>query len=715
MSMQIIRQSLIFIILLFNCSLALANDNTKDSQVNSNWRCKYCLFEESAGLTGTIDLGIYFQSDESIPYSKYTGLNEKGSSPLLNVTAKYLDLQGYYGDLILTNTFLDNTYLNINTGFQSKYNINLSFNQISQQYESIATVYSNNNNNLTLPESWDFADNTKDFNLSDSNFNNATLSTVRDIWRIAVDYQLEDFTKDKAPHFTLSYQRDLKSGVQSSGAVISGDNAFAATGSLLANQVDMVTEQINAKVNYQFWDWNLSFNYYASIFKQEFSAISWQNPFSRQVDGAEYGQMSTAPDNTLNQLTLAVHKSFSSKNHLNLHISAGDVRQDHTLLPYTINANSNELMMPLTANNSRVKTLNIYGKWLSQFSERWRLDITYKLNDKSNKTEVNYYQNFIADTELSPIHRQNSPYSYQNQSANIRLQYRPKWQGKIELGLKQTQIERTYQSRKQTNETLGWLKSHNNLSDTLSSEIKFSIANRTGSAHIPVSFIAPQENPLMRKFNIADREKILAEYALNYMPNDSLTVDLLINYGREQYQDSPIGLQKSQFSSVLLDLFWWQSEELSLFAYIDIEQYKTSQTGSQNFNEKDWKNDLKDQTSSLGIGFEYQLLIPEFQLGFDMSFMHADEVNTLSSDQLILSLQSLPDFTIDIITVKLYGKYQINDHWSLATDLLYHDYQDQQLDDITLSSTSLSDYLLFESYPLDADVFAIATQISYNF
>ena len=67
----------------------------------SNWRCKFCEFEE--GWYSDFTLGIGYVSDDSFKFGEYNGLHDKGTYLIADGNARYRSEDAMYLDLSVSD------------------------------------------------------------------------------------------------------------------------------------------------------------------------------------------------------------------------------------------------------------------------------------------------------------------------------------------------------------------------------------------------------------------------------------------------------------------------------------------------------------------------------------------------------------------------------------------------------------------------------------
>src|SRR5262249_54456975 len=136
--------------------------------------------------------------------------------------------------------------------------------------------------------------------------------------------------------------------------------------------------------------------------------------------------------------------------------------------------------------------------------DRLRLAASLIYNDHDNKTRSLEYPQ--VSTDMYPAAPQaNRPYSFTRDQAKLEADWRDdSW--KLAGGIDYDAIRRTLQETGRTSETSAWTRGSVQPTDTVGLEAKLLYSQRDNNGYAAVPSDTPQ-NPLMRKFNEADRTR----------------------------------------------------------------------------------------------------------------------------------------------------------------------------------------------------------------
>ncbi len=487
---------LVLITLAMQLSVAAADDLPLTIPVvdRSDWKCKFCVVEE--GWSGEIELGAGYVSDDSYKFGEYTGLNEKGGFFIGNADMYYRDIDASYIDLTVSNLGLDSRSLSIEGGTQGKYKLFLHYDETPHFISDTGrTPYTGSGGeSLNLPAGWVPANTTNAMPGLDASLQDINLATQRKRLGVGVD-----FTTSSPWGYAVKFSHETKEGTKQ----IAG--SFFINAAQLAQPVDYVTDNVDASVSYKSKEWQANLAYYGSIFSNNKNRLTWQNAYTPIVAGADSGQLALPPDNLFHQFVLSAGYQLSDRSHLSGDIAVGRMEQNDSFLDATMNPNL-AVSLPANSANAKVNTLDAKLKYMSMLSDKLRVNASYTYNDRDNKTPQLSYD-WVTTDAFAATSYTNLPYSFTKNLLKLSADYKLAKGTKLGAGYEMDSQQRTYQEVDKTKENTLWGRIRVRSIENLFLELKLAQSNRNGSNYEAVSAINPAENILLRKYNMADRDR----------------------------------------------------------------------------------------------------------------------------------------------------------------------------------------------------------------
>ena len=174
---------------------------------------------------------------------------------------------------------------------------------------------------------------------------------------------------------------------------------------------------------------------------------------------------------------------------------------------------------------------------------------------------------------------------------------------------------------------------------------------------------------------------------VSYQPTDKLAISADFDYSDDDYEESLVGLQSSNQSSLSFDVSYQHSDTLSSHAYIAREIIESDQAGSQVPNSADWFVDNEDTVDSLGFGVKWQKS-PKLDLGADYVYSGSKGETDFSSLNARPPVSQFPDLKSDLHSLKLYADYKWQPRTSVKFSYLYEkfDADDWSIDGVNVNS-----------------------------
>lgn len=663
------------------------------------WECSQC--PDISGTEGDVTVGVGYVSEESAFFGRYTGLDDDGLYFLGGVRASYRSEDEKYLDLEASNLGLDSRSLALRGGERGRYRARLNYDQIpSFVAENPRTVFRGvGSTQLTLPADWERANATGDMGRLNDSLTDISLDSRRDTLGVGVE-----FWRGRAWDYGIDYRRTEQDGFKIQGG------SFLTTASLLPVKVDRVTDQIDARIAYREQNWHAAASYHVSLFNNKADAVTWDNPFSL---GGEQGRMAQEPDNRFHQLMLSGGWRPTSRLNTSGRLAIGRMEQDDTFLAPTINPNLVAPGLPRSDLDGRVNTLT--GNLRAVYAAGSRLTVTGEgfYDDRDNRTARDEFVQVGTDTFVGPA-RINRPYSFERLGGRLIADFRASDKVRLSAGGRAEQVERTFQEVDKTETTAGWGEIRSTPTDRVDMTLRLTREQRRlDDDYTALPDVVPEENPLLRKYHLASRDRDQVRADISYMVSDRVSLGLSGDYAKDDYDRSRVGLTDARDVAYTLDISAAPRDNLTVSAFYGRERIESTLASSAAFGFPDWTADQRDTIDSFGLTLEARDVVRDgFDAGIDYGYSSGKGRITMRTG---VPVEPLPDLESRLNTVKLYGRYRINDRLSLRVDYLYERYRskDFALDDVA-PDTIPSVLTLGEESPNYSAHF-IGTSLNYRF
>lgn len=635
----------------------------------SQWTCESCPFPK-AGVAAAVDVGVGAVSDASAKFGDFTGLDRQGGYLIVGGSANYRTEEGLYGKLSASDLGLDIRSLSAQFGREGLFRIGLGYSEIPHRLSDSATTpfLGVGGPLLTLPAGFPAA-------TTGAMPQPASLQAV-DIGFKRSRYELGgSWSPGGAWSYRLSLHHDVRDGTQRSAG------AFFATSSQLIAPVDQVTDRFELAAIYGSRRLQATLAYQASLFRNGPEALTWSNPFTNGTVGSGSGQLALAPDNEFHQVLASVGYEITPAVRASGEVAVGRMTQDAGYLAPTLNSGLAVPALPATSLHGRASTLNASLRLSAAATERLRLSAVASHDERDNETSSLAYPVVSTDMFLGAAPRFSQPYSFRQDRLKLGGDYRGPGSVKLSFAAEHDERERTLQETDTTREDTIWGRVSAKLRDNISVALKLAHAERTPSGYQPVAFVDPAENPLLRKFNLADRKRDSAGLRGDIALGERVNLGLNVDVTKDDYDRSTIGLLDGRSVSVGADVAWAVSDETQLHVFAQGEEIRSRQAGSQLVAQPDWWGRTRDSFEVLGLGARHLALKGKLELGADLVFARSRSRMWVDTG---LSDPGFPTATTARDTLKLHATYRLRDNLSLIGSYWYerYDAQDWRLDGV---------------------------------
>ena len=667
----------------------------------SQWKCESCPFPK--GTSGSVDLGLGVVSEASDKFGDYTGLQRQGAHLVLGGTVSRRGDDGYFADLSATDLGLDSRRVVGQAGREGLYSLRLGYAEMPRHLSdgAMSPFLGNGGNSLTLPAGFP-ASSTAAMPLA------GTLQPVD----LGYRYKRYDLGASWIAGQDWSYRVSLRHDVRDGTKPISG--SFFINASQLAAPVDQVTDQLEVSASYATRRVQATLGYQLSVFRNDHEALTWANPFTPVVSGSTSGQLALAPDNQFHQFVGSAGYDITPKIRVSGDFAVGRMTQDAAYLAPTLNAALAPTVpaLPVQSLGGRADTFNGSVKVTAAPLEGLRLNASYARDRRDNRTPVQSYPSVATDMFLEPASRSNTPFSITQDRFKIGGDYRGPGSLRLSAGAEQDDRERSYQEVVNTRETTIWGRVGVQPREDLLLSLKLAHAGRNNSTYGTSVWFGYPENPLLRKFYLADRQRDSATGRAEFTLNEKVSLTFSTDYANDDYNHSVVGLTSARSLNIGADMSVAFSEQTQLHVFAQGERIRSRQAGSEAFAGPDWTGQTKDSFDVLGVGLKHAMMDNKLDLGADLS------ISRSRSDIAVDSGAAAPPFptaTTKLDSLKLYATYKLKDNLWLTGSYWYerYDAQDWRLDGIL--PATLPNLLAFGVEPPHYTVNVLRVAVRYRF
>jgi len=667
------------------------------------YKCRQCV--KYTGWRGNIDFGGAYVTDESLRFGDYRGLEKDGFYAAIDGDIHFRNLQGRYFDLKAQNLTYDSRELDLRLGIQGVYEVRFGWQGIPKyrgygtQTPFIGVGYGGRN--LTLPEDWVYANTTIGMDALESSLNVAPMKTQRKILDAGWTLNMGSAWK-----YRIDYQQQRKKGTRTLGAGMYYTNA-----TILPAPVDFKTDQIDMDLTWAGKKAQVKLGFITSQFSNLNSTLTWTNPFHAQPQHQTF-RAALEPGNKSYQFNLAGALAITPRIRLTGQAAAGQLSQNDPFTAYTINPIYSDRPLPRSSLNGKLdtSTYNLTGKIYARLNNRLSFTARGKWDERDNKTPVDLYTPVITDL-IPDKPRYNRPYSYKRELVSADLRYRAHRVIRLSGGARQENMDRTLQAAERTEETTWW--GEVKISPSYYSELRFKYESgeREVSDYMQPDDGGPVDHPLMRKFNMADRDRDRMLIELDLMPWESFGINLSYIKAEADYDNSALGLQSSDDESYSINLNYALGKKANMYAFYTHDDIDAKLLNTSGGNAEPWNADTRDRIATFGIGLSTDIN-EKSSLGIDyVSSNSTGDIWVQSTDDN----EPFDPLKTDLRNAKVHFDHEFSEHWGLKLYAEYEKYssRDWMIDGLGVDGINM--VLTMGEQSPDYNVWYFRAQASYRF
>jgi MtrB/PioB family decaheme-associated outer membrane protein len=552
-------------------------------------------------------------------------------------------------------------------------------------------------------------------------------------------------------------RQEKKEGLKLQGGLF-GNSGGNPRSILIPEPVDYETTHVDLALGYADERVQLQGSYYLSLFRNAHDSVRWQNPYT-QIAGwtaasagfpTGIGELALPPDNQFHQLSLGGGYNFSRTTRLGFNVALGRMTQDESFLPYAATPGITiHTPLPRASLDGKVNTTLVN----LNFSTRPIRDLTlrgsYRFDDRNDRTPQAQYiyiggdSQSPQDTVASVRARTNIPLSYRQNLAKLDADYQVFRGTKLSAGYDYDEIRRKNTEVGKTRENTVRLGARHTLSEAVSGNISYAHSRRRHDeyvgnrpfllGHSPeyAATRAPgldwDNNPLLRKFTYANRDRDKLRFNVTASPIERFTLGLSADYYDDDYKDTLIGLQEARGTAYTLDAAFVPMERVTTYAFYTRDEYK-SQMQNRSFNTaqkpiagtaesfmNDWWIGAKNTADTYGIGFKTTGFRERLDFGADLFYTRTTgHINPTAGPGLPVAFP-LPDNRTRLRGVELFGKYRVTKNFSTRVSLLRQKYNETDWAWDNVRVTEMANVISTGQVSPSYSVTALGVSVIYNF
>lgn len=489
--------------------------------------------------------------------------------------------------------------------------------------------------------------------------------------------------------FEIEYQRVDKSGGRALGTPFYFTNHRE-----IPEPIEHTTHALRVSQSIARPQFRLQVAYDLSIFENELAAVVVDNPLvtADAANSPSKGRTALAPDNKAHTFSAVGGVNLPQKTRFNVAANYSLRSQDQEFLPYTINSALNTATLgPLPANlDGDIRTTMLNASISTRAIQNVTVTGRYRYFDYDDQTpELHLNGRVVMDRSVSvtPLEREHFPFSRKN--AGVDLSWR---------AAQAAQVQVAYGWE-------GWTRgAHRNVASSSENTLRGAVrlmpfdalmlrpsvvqSKRRADEYVQVNSI---QNPLHRRFDQADRDRIRFELMAELEAAANITLSGTVSIGNDEFPDAEFGVQSDKARAYGADVTWAPLANLSLSGGYMMETFKNrfisryrspTQLSNPTF---DWVSNNDDEITTWYLGAETS--IDKFDIGgniqrseawLDMLTANpATPAGGTASENNSAKAVDYPRSEQHMMPITAYIRYTPQPKWTVGLGFTYEDFKDQ--------------------------------------
>ena len=619
------------------------------------WKCTQCPFLQ--GYESDVEAGALTASGANDSFGRYTGITQSGAYADAGASGQARSDNGSYANYDLEQLGLASRDGYVEGGREGKFDLRLSYDgQPARLYDTAVTPYQASGTTLALPPGWVAAGGTAGMSALGQSLASVPIETDRRTVALLGRFFA-------SPGWTLfgEFRRQEKVGTDLTSA------SFLTEAVQLPQPIDYVTDSFETGAAWAGRSASFRLSYLGSWFEDDNDALTFANPYLPIVPGATEGRLGVPPSNNLQQVAASGNLRLPwYATTLTFAASLGWLRQNDAFLPVSTLAGAG---VPAPGSLNGDVHLSHYALQLASLplpKLSIRGNAAYDgRDDQTTPIAVDYVvtDTFPGGSVVTP--RYSEDRVRLDGGADYAL---ARW---VRVGIGGKFNDDHYgpgQVITNTQETESWGRATLTPLSSLSFTLKYGDALRRSSS-FDAAALPPEENPLVRDFNYAPRDRVFSSLTGSWAATSTFTWMIEGFLAKDDYRLSPLGLQAAHEQRASTTLAWTPRDTLSAYLDAGYQRLAMLQNGYTGVLTAPWLAADTERFWNLSVGGRW---VPQERWTLTLDYLLAPSYEDTDSTAGG-SVQSFPQSWTKLDSARLGVAYQ----WTKALQIRFRYMREQ--------------------------------------
>ena len=508
------------------------------------------------------------------------------------------------------------------------------------------------------------------------------------------------YSATRALDLTLKLRTARRDGTMPWGASFGFNNAAEAPA-----PIDTRTTDLDAGVEWTNQHGMLRVGYDASSFTNHVGSLVWDSPW-RFTDGpsgtvGSQGRLALWPSSHTRGVSAAGSMKLPAGSRFAANLAVGRWTQNENLLPYTINTVLINAPLQRPTAEGEAATLAMNYTFTSRPTRYVWLNARYRYYDFDNRTPPFTASGKVTmDTSQATNGHTSEPLGYTRRNLDVDAAITPAAFTSVRVGYSRAVDDRTFRIFARTTDDVVRASVDAVAARVVTLRAIVEHAVRRGSSFDEELLDEIGEQPMLRHFDVADRDRNRVTGLVQLTPAPFLGLSASASIGKDDYRNSGFGLRNNENRTYAFTADVTPRDEVTAGISYTRERYtarqnsRTAAPGVQ-FTDptRDWSVDSADRVSTITSNLDLLKLVPktEIKLAYNMSRSRAAYVYGVPARSTLAPLIQLPTVRNDLHTGTADLRYFLSQ--KLAIGVMY--WNDRyRVDDFALGSATLDQLAL---------------------
>ncbi len=520
--------------------------------------------------------------------------------------------------------------------------------------------------------------------------------------------------------FGLTYRAtkelDLKFNVKS--AHKEGTMPFGASFGLyntveIALPIDHRTTDLTTVAEWASRAGSFRVGYFGSWFDNRISTLVWDNPLALTDStdtttaalysgrGPSQGRMPLSPNSTLHTVDVSGGYRLPARTRISANVSIGSGSQNAALVAHSTNPRISAPALDRQTAEAEVRTTNANIGFSTRPNSIVSVSARYRLTDYDNRTPAFHRSGTVRFDQvfrLGPGAAESEYFSRKSQRLEADASFNAVPFTLFRVGYGYNHVDRTFRLFETTTENVFRASLDSTGNEHVSIRGVYEFARREGGQVELHELQAVGEQPGMRHYDVANRDRNRASAILMLNPVPQVAINAAAAYGKDDYKDSEFGLRDNSNITYSIGFGVIPGERVAFNIAYGSEKYEATHKSRNaapgpQFTEpnRNWATDADDTVRTFDASMTLVNVVSgtDISLGYNWNRSKATYVYRLAT--AFQAIEPLPAVTNELGAANLEIRHQFAKRVALGVGYSYEQYK---VNDFALGPQTIREIVL---------------------